>query len=271
MKPSITAIIIAKDEAEMIGACLDTLQWCDEQLVIDDASRDETASVASKRGARVVSFSHSSFARKRTEALKYVSTGWVVYIDADERVTPPLAKEILLAIELGHESALTIKRDNIFYGSHLQFGGWGSDSVTRVFRRSALSTWHGDVHESPVFTGGQRTLTTPLIHLSHRDTISGLKKTIAWTPMEAEALYQSGALPVTGWTLLRKGAMEFFRRVIQQGGYKDGQVGVIEGVVQAINRVLVYIQVWERQQNPSIAERYKEMEKSIVSEWKKGL
>ena len=99
--------------------------------------------------------------------------------------------------------------------------------------------------------------------------MSGLLKTAAWTPIEAQELYKSGIQPVTLLTLLRKGFMEFLRRGFLKQGYKDGMTGLVEAVIQGINRVLVYIQVWELQQQPSIPERYQKKEAEILSLWKK--
>lgn len=266
-KPTISAIILAKNEADMIGACIETLQWCNEIIVIDDGSTDETVSIAENKGAQVITFKHSSFARRREEGLKRAKTDWVFYVDADERVIPTLAKEIIVFAETGTATALMLRRSNIYFGQALSYGGWGDDLVTRVFKRQALTGWFGDIHESPKFTGDTQELKTPLVHLTHRDTVSGLYKTAAWTPMEADALYEAGTDPVTFFTLIRKGGMEFLRRAVIKKGYKDGMVGLVEATIQAINRILVYIQVWERQQKPPIAQKYQKIESEIQQLW----
>jgi glycosyltransferase involved in cell wall biosynthesis len=263
----ITAVVLARNEEAMIGACLDTLRWCAATVVLDDGSSDNTSKIAESKGATVISFSHRSFARKREEALKRVKTEWVFYIDADERVTPTLAKEIMVHVETNAAAAFRILRTPIYFGTTLHHGGWESDFVTRVFQTAALQGWQGEVHESPVFTGSEITLKTPLVHLTHRDTVSGLYKTASWTPMEAAELYKAGVAPVTFWTLLRKGTMEFVRRIILKRGYKDGMVGLVEATIQAINRVLVYIQVWERQQKPPIEKRYQQIEAELQDAW----
>jgi glycosyltransferase involved in cell wall biosynthesis len=265
--PAITAVILARNEEAMIAACIDTIRWCTEIIVLDDGSTDDTAKIAESKGASVISFSHRSFSRKREEALKRVKTGWVFYIDADERVTPTLAKEIMVHVETHAAVAFRVLRTPIYFGTMLHHGGWESDYVTRVFQKSALHGWHGEVHESPEFTGPEITLKTPLVHLTHRDTISGLYKTASWTPIEAEELYKSGVAPVTFGTLLRKGSMEFVRRIVLKRGFKDGMVGLVEASIQAINRVLVYIQVWEKQQKPPIEKRYQQIEAEIAESW----
>ncbi len=265
--PQLTAVVIAKNEAEMIGHCLDTLWWCSEVIVLDSGSNDETAKIAEKAGARVISFAHQSMAKLRNEALKQVKTEWVFYVDADERVTPTLAKEIMVQLETEKPTALMMRRQNIHYGQILRYGGWQNDQVIRVFALEHLQGWTGKVHESPQFDGRAVELHAPLVHLTHRNTLSGLKKTIAWTPIEAELLYEADAPPVKFLTIIRKGLMEFFRRVLLRRGYKDGQVGWIESLVQGINRMLVYIQLWENQQNPPLTTKYDHIEAQIVRMW----
>ncbi|MBT3249352.1 MAG: glycosyltransferase family 2 protein [Candidatus Pacebacteria bacterium] len=265
--PSITAIIIAKNESEMIVNCINTLSWCDDVLVIDSASDDNTASLAESAGVRVVGFSHRSMAKARNEALKKVKTDWVVYVDADERVTPILAKEIMVQIETSAAVALSMPRQNIHYGKIMQHGGWDKDPVTRVFNRNKFEEWYGDIHESPRFTGEEIRLKSPLIHLTHRNTLDGLKKTISWTAIEADLLAKANPKPVKITTVLRKGIMEFIRRGILKQGYRDGTEGWIESIVQGINKMLVYVQLWERQRKPSLENSYKKIEQQISKMW----
>lgn len=265
--PNITAIIVAKDEAKMIVNCINTLWWCDEILVVDCASNDDTAKLAETAGARVVSFSHKSMAKTRNEALKRVKTQWMFYVDADERVTPTLAKEIMVWLETSTAAALKIPRQNVHYGKIMQHGGWEQDYVTRVFNKAHFQNWFGDIHESPKFEGELIELQSPLIHLTHRNTIDGLQKTMSWTPIEADLLAIAGSKPVKIRTILRKGIMEFVRRGVFKLGFRDGVEGWIEAIVQGMNRMLVYTQLWEKQRKPSLDETYQQIEQKIFKMW----
>ncbi len=264
----ITAVIIAKNEESMLPGCLNSLRWCQEILLIDTGSTDKTAEIAEQQGAKVIHFQHPSFAKLRNEAVKHVSTEWFIYIDADERVTPTLAKEIGVTIETKQTAALSMARRNIFFGTELMYGGWAEDTVTRAFHKSADVEWFGDIHESPRYQGECVALKSQLVHFSHRNVSSGLIKSAAWTPIEARLLADSSIPNVNLLTVLRKGFGEFLRRVIKYRGYKDGQVGLMEATIQAINRMLVYIQVWERQQSPTIADKYQKLEQELADMWK---
>jgi glycosyltransferase involved in cell wall biosynthesis len=267
MTPTISAIVIAKNEAEMIANCLDTLQWCDEVIVVDHHSVDTTAQLAERAKARVIT-ANGSFADLRNEGLRVAKTDWVFYVDADERVTPKLADEVRQTIAETEHVAFAVGRNNILYGHYLEHGGWQSDFVVRLFNREKLTQWSGDVHEHAEIDGSTGRLTENLVHFTHRSIISGLLKTAEWTPIEATLLAQDERTPkVTAGLLLRKGVMEVFRRIVLKKGHRDGTAGWVEALVQGINRMLVYMQVWELQQKPSLAERYEQYERSVVKLW----
>ncbi len=267
--PNITAIILTKNEEAMLANCIETLRWCQEIIVVDTNSRDQTVGLAERLGAKVIQSRQSSFAERRTEALRHCNTDWLFYIDADERATPRLAKEILVQIETTSTNALEIHRENMMYGKFFTHGGWEKEYVIRIFRRKALAGWKGDIHESPVFNGAVTRLHSSLFHLTHRNTIDGLYKTAAWTPVEARLLFEANTPPVTVWVLFRKTVMEFIRRAFLWSGRKDGIEGIIEAGIQAMNRYLVYVQLWELQQHPSLEEKYYTKELEFMKMWKK--
>ncbi len=267
-KPSVTVVVIAKNEERMLPGCLNTLEWCQERIVLESGSTDSTVAVAKKLGARVVTMTDPSFAKRRTEVLKNVSTKWVLYVDPDERVTPALARSITEMISNTTADVGLIARKNFHYGHAMNHGGWLEPALPRLFVKQVLSRWEGDIHESPVYTGTSRRLEGELWHFTHRSVADGLYKTAAWTPMEARLLYESGVSAVTPWTVARKGLGEIFRRGFTQQGYKDGATGWVEVFTQSINRMLVYLQVWELQQNPPIQDRYISLEKELADQWK---
>lgn len=268
-RAKITAIIIAKNEEKMLAACLETLSWCDELLLIDCASTDQTVPIAEKHGARVIGFDHPSFAKIREKALESVTTDYLFYVDADERVTPALAKEILVHLENRDCLVMQINRENICYGKKFNFGSWQGDQVLRVFEKDSLKGWQGEIHECPVFSGHICQLNHQLVHLTHRSTKENLLKSANWTIKEATLLAKSDKTKKVGFfTILRKGIMEFYRQAFKYQGRKDGMPGLIEALMQAMNRIFVYIQVWELQQKPSLEDLYHSEEMKIKKLWK---
>jgi len=267
--PNITAVIITKNEELMLANCIETLRWCKDILVIDSDSSDQTLAIGERLGAKVITTRVQSFAERRNVALDHIKTDWLFYIDADERVAPQLAKEILVQIETTTAGALEMHRQNMMYGKYFLNGGWGKEFVQRIFRKQTLAGWKGEIHESPLYEGEIIRLHNSLFHLTHRSTIDGLHKTATWTPLEAKLLYDANIPLVTPFILLRKTAMEFIRRAFLWSGRKDGVEGYIEAGIQAMNRFLVYVQVWELQQQPTLTERYHDKEMDFMKMWKK--
>lgn len=269
MTPTISAIVIARNEADMISNCLETLKWCDEVVVVDNQSSDHTGEIAQHWGARVIE-GQGDFATLRNLGLQKCKADWLLYIDADERVIPTLAKEIRAAMVDSTHSALSVSRSNVLYGHLLVHGGWNQDRVVRLFRREKLLKWSGAVHEHAEVEGTSGELKTQLLHLTHRNVIDGLIKSSHWTPIEAQLLFESGIPKVKATTIMRKGVMEVWRRIVVKRGYQDGVAGWVEALVQGINRMLVYMQVWELQQKPSLPERYQKFETQVSHLWKQN-
>lgn len=269
VRKTLSIVVITKNEEEMIANCLATLSFADEIIVVDSGSTDNTVFLAQREGAKVVVTKHGTFKDWRNRGLSEVTCDWVLYIDADERVTPKLANEITQIIQFTSNAAFTLKRNNIHFGKWMRHGGWENDSLVRLFKRSNLKRWEGDVHEHAVVEGVIGQLKEPLVHLTHRSVKDGLAKSIIWTDIEARLLLEAGAPKVTVFTLLRKMKMEFIRRLLFQKGYQDGMEGWIESLQQAINRFFVYERLWELQQKPTLTEKYERIEKEIAKMWEK--
>lgn len=260
---NVSALILAKNEAAMIEACIASVSWCAEVVVLDTGSSDDTVALAKQSGARVIETKESSFAENRNTLLAAAENEWVLYIDADERVTQELYTEIRTVVSAGMPCVGSIPRQNIFFGHYMRAGGWERDVVTRLFHVSLLEKWTGVIHESPHFSGEHMMLIAPLLHLTHRSIADGLVKSADWTLREAQLLHNANTSRVHAGTIIRKVGMEFFRRFFVRRGFADGMVGFIEAVTQAFNKFLVYGQLWELQQYPSISDRYKKIEAAL--------
>ena len=279
MKLSI--IIIAKNEEKMIRDCLKSVSWADEVVLVDTGSTDRTLEISKKTlsNVKIIKTKKGSFFEWRNLGFKKSSGDWVLYVDADERVTKALREEILSAVKtppsvapqdagtprtVERISSYRIPRGNYYFGKRVKHGGSWPDYVTRLFKRKDFAGWKGIIHESPKFKGEPGTLKNPLIHFAHRNIGSCLEKGLKWTRLEAKLFYKAKHPPITWWRLLKVAGQEFFKRVVLLQGFRDGLVGIIEAGVQVINRLMVYIQLWEIQQKPSLKEKQKMIEKEII-------
>lgn len=244
---SISAVIIARNEEEMINECLDSVMFCDEIIVIDNNSTDRTGEIARKKGAKVYSSSEVDFSALRNQGLKRASGEWILYVDADERVSPDLQENIFSVVSRQKNtssSAYLLKRKNFYYGTN----EWPyQDRLERLFKKEDLKGWHGKIHESPVTDGEKDVLEGFLIHYSHRNLTEMLAKTIEWSQIEAELRLDSNHPKMTWWRFPRVMATGFFDYYIKQGGYKVGTAGIIEGVYQSFSIFITYARLWEMQ------------------------
>jgi len=254
----ISVIIIAKNEAAMIGDCLQSAAWADELILVDNGSTDQTVELARRHGARVLAMPtpKPAFSQLRNLGLEKARGHWLLYLDADERITPELKKEVrkVISQKLSAKSyqpktvVYEIPRRNFYLGQEVHYGGAWPDYVKRLFFKNTLQRWERDLHEDPVFAGQMGTLRAPLVHLAHRDLSSMIAKTSEWSQIEANLLFQSGHPPVTWWRLLRPMLTEFWQRGVVKQGWRDGPIGWIEVIFQAFSRFITYARLWEMQQ-----------------------
>ena len=244
----ITGIIIAKNEQETISDALESLDWTHETLLIDTGSTDRTIEIAEAHKATIFKAQEGNFSDWRNLGAKKASGDWLIYLDADERITPLLRGEIKRVLEEPSVSAFAIPRKNILLGHAMRWGGWSNDYVIRIIRKDALEGWRGELHEQPRISGQMRKLSQPLVHITHTSLSEMVDKTNYWSEIEARLLFQSGHPPMAWWRFITVAFREFWYRAVRKLGFLDGPVGVIEIIYQIFNRLIVYAKLWELQQ-----------------------
>lgn len=241
----ISAIILAKNEAVRMGKCLESLAWADERIVIDNDSTDDTAKIAKKLGAKVINSSDKSFAGRRNLGLKEAKGDWILYVDADEIVSEELKKQIVSVIENKQLTiaAYVLHRKNYYLGQPWPL----QEKFVRLFQKSALKEWYGDLHESSRVEGKIGELSAPLTHDTHRTLEEMVAKTNEWSSIEATLRLHSGHPSIVWWRLFRVMGTAFYDSFIRQGGWRAGTVGWIESIYQAFSMFITYAKLWEMQ------------------------
>ena len=224
----IIAVILAKNEAKHIAACIDSVQWADQVLLVDSHSDDETTTLAQQKGAEVRQHTFINFAVNRNLALddaQAMGADWVFFIDADERATPELGAEIRRAMTQGH-SGWWVPRYNLMWGHRLKGGGWYPDAQLRLLKIGQASyDPTREVHEIVQLSGTAGTLSEHLIHYNYDSLTHFLAKQYRYLDFEAQILHKQG-IRAKPWTYLTMPLREFRRRYVQLGGYKDGWIGL---------------------------------------------
>jgi glycosyltransferase involved in cell wall biosynthesis len=246
----ISAVIIAKNEEKMLEGCLATLSFADEIVVIDTGSTDKTVQIAKKAKARVVSYvTGKNFSDWRNKGKSEARGTWIFYIDADERVSAKLKKEILDTVN-GNEtdSWYVIPRSNKIFGKEFRHGGWWPDYVKRLYKKEALTKWTGILHEEPVTTGTMGYLKNPLTHIKHETVFEMMEKTNQWSDYEAKLMFEANHPPMTVLRFFSAMGREFWYRMVIKLGFLDGRQGVSMAMYQVYSRFVSYAKLWELQQ-----------------------
>lgn len=224
----LTAAVLARDEAAKIERCLRTLAWADERLVLlDAATTDDTAARAAALGARVASRLLDDFAHQRNAALELARGDWVLFVDADEVVTPELADEVRAAtIDPAGRVGFWIPRRNIICGRWVRYAGWYPDAQLRLLRRDhARYDEQRLVHEVVLLDGEAGQLQESLVHYNYTSLAQFRRKQAHYALLEAQALRQRGVRP-RSWSVVVQPLREFRRRYVTLHGYREGLLGL---------------------------------------------
>lgn len=228
--PDLVAVVLTLDEAPEIGACIRSLAtWCPRILVLDSGSRDGTVAIAGAMGAGVCARPFDDYASQRQAALDMVAAEWVLFVDADERVSRALGEEILAVVQEGRTednlAAARIPRVNIIMEHAMQAGGFHPDFQLRLLRRDRVSYKESArVHEEARVDGRVVSLAEPLLHYNYasRQEFHGRQRAYArLTALDAE--------PASGMPLLRilsRGWHAFRWRFVHLEGWRDGPLGL---------------------------------------------
>jgi glycosyltransferase involved in cell wall biosynthesis len=240
----LSAIVIAKNEAKNIEACLDSLRFCDERIVVDGGSEDLTATLAERKGARVVvNRDWPGFGPQKNLALSLAKYDWVLSLDADERVSEELAALIQSAITEGLSDAYEMPRLSTFCGKPMRHSGWYPDYVLRLFRRGKARFSDDLVHEKVIYDGVIGRLREPLLHYPVERLEDSLSRMDRYSTARAEMIVDSGRR-VSFLTGIVRGLWTFVQTYFIRLGFLDGRAGFLLAVLNAEGTYYRYMKAW---------------------------
>ncbi len=246
VRPTVSAIVVCYNEEENIGACLESLRWCDEIVVVDSFSTDGTVEVCRRFTDRVIQKPWAGYRDQKAFAHSQATQDWVLLVDSDERVTSELREEIgqALAEDKGRYSGYALPRLVFYLNRWWWRGGWYPDYDVRLFRRER-ATWGGaDPHEKIIVEGKVRRLRHPLHHFSYRDIEDHIERINRFTSISSRELRTSGH----SWRLadaLFRPAGRVVRSYFLQRGFMEGFAGFYVAVTAAVYVFLKYAKLWE--------------------------
>ena len=245
--PDVTAVISAHDESANIAECIASVAWTREVIVVENDSTDDTVALAKNAGATVISPPFTTIGAARNHAIARARTSWVLVVDADERCTPELAKEVRnLSAGPGASTAYRIQRRNFFLGREIRHGGWGgeSDHPIRLFTREHRYD-ASQVHEHVEVSGATGQLNGALLHYTYRSLDQYFEKFDRYSRWWADQHYRNGRRGAAAAVFVKPPA-RFFKMYLLRGGFRDGAHGLILACLAAASVMAKYARLWER-------------------------
>jgi glycosyltransferase involved in cell wall biosynthesis len=224
----ISACIVAMDEEERLGACLDALDFCDEVLVVDSHSRDGTRELAAARGARVIERDWPGHVAQKEFAIRAARHEWVLCVDADEVLGPTLRDEILALARAGlgdgGAAGYDFPRCTYYFGRWIRHGTWYPDRQLRLFDRRR-GRWGGhDPHDRVELAGPRASLSGELLHWPYRELSEHLQTIDAYTTTMARGLFERGRR-ASAFDLWLRPLVRFLRFYVLKLGFLEGWRG----------------------------------------------
>lgn len=246
-KQALTALVITYNEEQNIKAVLDHLAFADEIIVVDSFSSDKTFEIASSfKNVKAAQRVFDNFAAQRNYALSLATNSWILFIDADERLTTELEKEIRIIInEQDSASAYFMYRTFMFQNKKLRFSGWQTDKIIRLFKKEdAHYNYEKIVHEKLIVNGATGKLKNRLIHYSYSNYDDYKQKMILYGQLKAQEELVKKTKPLFFHFYVRP-VYQFLNQYIIRLGFFDGKKGIIICYLNAL----------------SVAERFQELKR----------
>ncbi|MDB6088088.1 MAG: glycosyltransferase family 2 protein [Gammaproteobacteria bacterium] len=246
-RSGLSACIITFNEADRIEACLRSVTFCDEIIVVDSHSTDATRQLAETLGARVIERDWPGYRSQKQFAVESAGHDWVLCLDADERVSEPLRAEIEARRESGFEgfAGWSVPRITDYFGRFLRHGNAYPDRLVRLFDRRR-GGWTGDeIHENTRVSGRVGKLHGHLEHYSYRNLTDHLVRMQRYADLMAQALYGRGKRCGLGKILINP-QWRFVRGYVLRLGFLDGWRGLVFALIEANYVRRKYLQLYMR-------------------------
>ncbi|OGG96021.1 MAG: hypothetical protein A2527_11905 [Candidatus Lambdaproteobacteria bacterium RIFOXYD2_FULL_50_16] len=242
----ISAAIITLNEADQIEACLASLDFCDEWVVVDSCSNDQTQALALKAGARVIEQPFLGHVKQKQLAVDACQNDWVLCLDADERISPELKASILALKQNGQpeRTGYQMNRLSFHLGRWIRHGGWYPDRGIRLFNRQR-GKWAGyDPHDKVEIEGEAGFLAGDIRHYVFDSLSDNVKTNDFYSGIMAKDLALAGKHPSL-LKLLFKPPWKFVECYLIKAGFLDGMPGFIIAVGAAYSIFLKFAKLWE--------------------------
>jgi glycosyltransferase involved in cell wall biosynthesis len=245
VRATVSAVVICGNEEANIGACLASVSWCDEIVVIDSLSTDRTAEIAREYTPHVIRRPWPGYVAQKNFALERATGDWVISLDADERCTPELQDAIEEALALpGDAVAFRPRRLVRYLGRWIRHGGWYPDRKVRIVRRGK-ARWEGiDPHDKLVADGPVLDLDADIHHFTYRDFAHQIRTINHFSDVATAEWLRTGR-SASLFKLLFHPPVKFFDCFVTRRGFLDGMAGFVIAAASAFYVFSKHVKQWE--------------------------
>ena len=251
--PTISVAMIVKNEAQDLALCLDTVKdWVDEIVILDSGSSDNTKEIALNYGAKFYENTDwQGFGKQRQIAQRYVTSDYVLWLDADERISPTLRQSILDVVAQNRENTVyQLPRISEVFGRESRHSGWYPDYVVRLYRTNYAQYGDELVHEKVHYPANTKVekLKGDLQHFTYKSLHHYLVKSAGYAKAWADQRQAKGK-KATLWQGISHAIGCFVKMYILKAGFLDGKQGLLLAILSAHSTFVKYADLWEREQH----------------------
>ena len=240
----VSVVIVTKDEERNIKDALESVREFEEIVVLDAFSADGTVEICRRYTPRVFQQEWMGYARQKQTAVNLAQKEWVLILDADERVTPELKKELAGKIGEGTHDGFYLPRKNFFLGRWIRHSGWWPDYTLRLFRKEISRVEYREVHEKVVVEGSVGYLREPVEHYTYRTIADYLRKMEQYSTLSANELYTKKKTPLL--SMMVNPVAVFIKMFFLRQGFRDGMHGFTLAGLYGCYTFLKYAKIWEK-------------------------
>jgi glycosyltransferase involved in cell wall biosynthesis len=243
----VSAVIITFNEERNIERCLESVRWADEIVVVDSFSKDRTVALARKYTDKIYQHEYPGSTRQMVRGIQYSDGDWILFVDADEVVSPELSEEIQMIMRAGteHVGFELLRKPNMF-GKWIEHGGWFPDWQFRFFRKDAYVVNHQEVHGGFDTGGPKGRLRNVVYHYTYQSLHDYYERMNEYTSLQVSNKLAEGRAGTIRWyNLLLSPVSHFLRMFVVRKGYKDGFHGFILAALDATYTLGLYAKLWE--------------------------
>lgn len=244
----ISACVMTLNEERNMRRCLESLSFCDEIVILDSYSQDNTVDICREYTGKVFQEKWKGYITQRNRLRELASFDWVLFLDADEEVSPSLRDQILYHFRVGTGKYVGFEfpRQVFYLGKWIRHGEWNPDIKLRLFLKTRGHSGGQEPHDMVIVDGPVKTLTGKLWHYTYDNLAHHLQVVNRFSSISATEMYQAGRR-FRLWDLLTRPPVRFIKGYLIKSGFLDGLRGFIVAVIVAYGVAMKYAKLWECQ------------------------